>query len=128
MGAGQEYETNPQARLMDYARNAALMGAFAAIGGAHGITADEAAAGTILDWAKGKGYSDEPLARAIKLQGISPLANEMAEEEWLRTPATSPSSLDQLASKFKLVARRISLQRGTRARKGLFLRYTPLRT
>jgi hypothetical protein len=80
LGIGQEYMTNPQAQPMDYARNAALMGAFAAIGGAHGITADEAAAGTILDWAKEKGYSDEALARAIKSQGIGAIANEFAED------------------------------------------------
>jgi hypothetical protein len=80
LGIGQEYMTNPRAQPMDYARNAALMGAFSAIGGAHGITADEAAAGTMLDWAKGKGYSDEALARAIKSQGIGAIANEFAED------------------------------------------------
>jgi hypothetical protein len=80
LGIGQEYMTNPQAQPMDYARNAALMGAFAAIGGAHGITADEAAAGTMLDWAKEKGYSDEALLGALRAQGIGPIANEFAED------------------------------------------------
>lgn len=101
LGAGQEYETNPQAQLMDYARNAALMGAFAAIGGAHGITADEAAAGTILDWAKGKGYSDEVLARAIKSQGLAPLANEFAED--VTQQARAIASITNKPSRFKSV-------------------------
>jgi hypothetical protein len=88
LGIGQEYMTNPQAQPMDYARNAALMGAFAVIGGAHGITADEAAAGTMLDWAKGKGYSDEKLARAIRAQGLGPIANEFAQDVTSRLPAS----------------------------------------
>jgi hypothetical protein len=79
IGAGQEYLTNPEATPMDYARNAALMGAFAAIGSAHGITGDEAAAFTILDWAKGK-YGDDAVARSLKFQGLGPLANEFAED------------------------------------------------
>ena len=83
---------------MDYARNAALMGAFAAIGAAHGITGDEAAAFTILDWAKGK-YGEDVVARSLKLQGIGPLANEFAEDVTGKQPALT----DQLAAKFKPV-------------------------
>ncbi|MGA2227029.1 MAG: hypothetical protein ABSH41_21550 [Syntrophobacteraceae bacterium] len=99
LGIGQEYITNPQAQPMDYARNAALMGVFSAIGGAHGITADEAAAGTMLDWAKEKGYSDKALARAIKSQGIGAIANEFAEDVIQQMPAegTSPEKLATLA-------------------------------
>ncbi len=77
IGVAQEYASNPNAGPLDYARSAALMGAFAAIGAAHGITA---AAFTIVDWAKGKGYSAEAITRSLKAQGIGPLANEMAED------------------------------------------------
>jgi hypothetical protein len=80
LGVGQEYETNPQAQPVDYARNAALMGTFAAIGGAHGITPEEAAAFTIMDWARAKGYSPEVLEQTIKAQGIGPIANEFADD------------------------------------------------
>ncbi len=92
IGAGIEYETNPQAQPMDYARNAALMGAFAAIGGVHGITPGEAAAFTIMDWAKGKGYAPEVLERAIKMQGIGAIANEFGEDVAERSSPLSPQS------------------------------------
>jgi hypothetical protein len=45
-----------------------------------GLVPNMAAAGAILDWAKGKGYAPEVLARAIEAQGIGPIANEMAED------------------------------------------------
>ena len=103
IGLAQEYMSNPNAGPMGYARNAALMGAFAAIGAAHGITPDEAAAYTILDWAKGK-YSDEAVARSLKMQGIGPLANEFAEDVTRpQTPTATSPSLDQLVAKFKPV-------------------------
>ncbi|MGA2404009.1 MAG: transglycosylase SLT domain-containing protein, partial [Syntrophobacteraceae bacterium] len=86
LGVGQEYAMNPQAQLTDYARNAALMGTFAAIGGAHGITPDEAAMFTIIDWAKAKGYSPEVLEQTIKAQGIGPIANEFAEDVTVPIP------------------------------------------
>ncbi len=108
IGLAREYMSNPNAGPMDYARNAALMGTFAAIGAAHGMTPDEAAAYTILDWAKDKGYSEDALARALKIQGIGPLANEFAEDVTRQgrpgeIPAAQPL-VDQLAAKFKPVS------------------------
>ncbi len=96
IGLAQEYMSNPNAGPMDYARNAALMGTFAAIGAARKMTPDEAAAYSILDWAKGK-YSDEAVARSLKMQGIGPLANEFAEDVRQRSQA-----LQQEAAKANL--------------------------
>ena len=80
IGVAQEYLSNPEAGAMDYARNAALMAGFAAIGSAHGMTAEEAAVGTILDWAKGRGYTQEAIARSLQINGLGPLADEFQED------------------------------------------------
>ncbi len=103
VGAGQEYLTNPNATVEDYARSATLMGTFAGLAAAHGLTMEETVAGTLWGWAKNKGYAPEELGRALKVNGIGPLLNEFAEDVSRKAPASLPSLPDQIAAKFKLV-------------------------
>jgi len=88
IGLTQQYLSNRQAGLFDYVRNATLMSMFAAIGASHGITPEEAAAYTIIDWAKQIGYQPDALLRALQLDGIRPIANEFAE--YVTSKLTAP--------------------------------------
>ena len=69
IGAGQEYLTNPNATVEDYARSATLMGAFAGIAKAHGLTMEEAITGTLFDWIKKQPGGPEAVARALQMNG-----------------------------------------------------------
>ncbi|MGA2936692.1 MAG: hypothetical protein ABSF52_06270 [Syntrophobacteraceae bacterium] len=80
IGAAQEYLTDPNATAQDYARSATLMGAFAGLAVAHGLTVEETIAGTLFGWAKEKGYTPEQLNRSLQVQGIRPVLNEFAED------------------------------------------------
>ncbi len=80
VGAGQEYLTNPNATVNDYARSATLMGAFVGLAATHGVTVEETIGGTLFDWAKTKGYTPEEIRRALQTQGIRPVLNEFAED------------------------------------------------
>lgn len=69
IGAVQEYFTNPNATAQDYARSATLMGAFAGLAATHGLTMEETIAGTLFDWAKNQGYTQEETNRSLQAQG-----------------------------------------------------------
>jgi hypothetical protein len=100
IGLAQEYLSNPEAGPMDYARNAALMAGFAAIGAAHGITAEEAAFGTILDWAKGRGTTQEQIARSLKMYGIGPLADAFQDDIASRAASGLPPAEEAFPEAF----------------------------
>ncbi|GEM_PF-1715490 len=80
VGAGQEYLTNPNATVNDYARSATLMGAFVGLAATHGLTVEETIGGTLFDWAKTKGYTPEEISRLLQMHGIRPVLNEFAED------------------------------------------------
>ena len=61
IGAGQAYLTNPNATAEDYARSATLTGAFVGLAASHGLSVEETIGGTLLDWAKTKGYTAEEI-------------------------------------------------------------------
>ena len=80
VGVGQQYLTNPNATAQDYASSATLMGAFAGLAATHGLTVEETIGGTLLDWAKAKGYTPEEIGRALQTLGIRPVLNEFAQD------------------------------------------------
>jgi hypothetical protein len=80
VGVGQQYLTNPNATAQDYASSATLMGAFVGLAATHGLTVEETIGGTLLDWAKAKGYTPEEISRLLRMRGIRPVLNEFADD------------------------------------------------
>ena len=79
IGAGQEYLSNPNATVEDYARNATIMATFAGLAASHGLTIEDTVAGTLFDWVRNKGYGPEVIRRALKMNGIGPMLNEFSD-------------------------------------------------